>query len=137
VFERLGVPFAAPICFEITHAGLVRDFSGSGARALFNLSNDAWFGRGGYAEMHLAHAIFRAIELRTPVIRAANTGVSALIDARGRVVASLEVDARGGIHAELRANAAPTLYARFGDAPALVLIAAALLAAGAPARCRP
>jgi apolipoprotein N-acyltransferase len=136
VFRRLGVPFATPICFEITYAGLVRRFANGGARVLLNLSNDAWFGRTGYAEMHLAHAVFRAIELRTPVVRAANTGVSALIDARGRTRARLEVGARGGIHAELAANAAPTLYARLGDAPALALLALAALAPLAAARRR-
>ncbi len=127
VFRRLGVPFGTPICFEITYPALVREFSTRGARMLFNLSNDAWFGRSGYAEMHLAHAILRAVELRTPIARAANTGVSALIDARGAVLQRLEVEARGGIHAELRANAAPTLYARFGDMPVLALLALAAL----------
>jgi apolipoprotein N-acyltransferase len=134
VFRRLRVPVAAPICFEITYPGLTRSFVTSGARVLFNLSNDAWFGRTGYAEMHGAHAIFRAIELRTPVARAANTGISALIDARGHVVASLGVGARGAIHGELRANAAPTLYARYGDVPALALMAAGLAAAFAMRR---
>jgi len=134
VFRRLGVPFATPICFEITYPSLAREFANGGARVLLNLSNDAWFGRTGYAEMHLAHAIFRAIELRTPVVRAANTGVSALVDARGRTLARLEVDARGGISAQLAANASPTLYARLGDAPALALLSAAALAALAPRR---
>jgi len=129
VFRRLGVPFAAPICFEVTDAGLMRGFSASGAQFFFNLSNDAWFGRSGYAEMHLAHAVVRAIELRTPIARAANTGISALIDARGRVVASLALEERGAIHAELHANAEPSTYARFGDAPALALMAAGLAAA--------
>ncbi len=128
VFRRLGVKFATPICFEITYPKLVREFHAGGARVLFNLSNDAWFGRTGYAEMHLAHAIFRAVELRVPVVRAANTGVSALIDARGTVLESLGVDARGGIHTTLRAGAAPTLYSRFGDAPLLALLVAAALA---------
>jgi apolipoprotein N-acyltransferase len=128
VLRRLGVPFAAPICFEITYPDLIRRFASGGARVLMNLSNDAWFGRTGYAEMHLAHAIFRAVELRTPVVRAANTGISALIDARGRTLARLELGARGTIHAELAANAAPTLYARLGDAPALALLAVAVVA---------
>ena len=127
VFRRLGVQIGTPICFEITYPALVREFSSAGARMLVNLSNDAWFGRTGYAEMHLAHAVFRAIELRTPVVRAANTGVSALIDARGVATQRLEVGARGAIHGDLRANAAPTLYARLGDAPALALLALALI----------
>ncbi len=127
-FRRLRVPAGAPICFEITYPALVRDFTRGGARVLFNLSNDAWFGRSGYAEMHLAHAVFRAVELRTPVVRAANTGVSALIDARGALVGRLESGARGTLHGTLRANARPTLVARFGDAPALGVLALALAA---------
>jgi apolipoprotein N-acyltransferase len=95
---------------------------------LANLSNDAWFGRTGYAEMHLAHAVFRAVELRTPVVRAANTGVSALIDARGRIVQRLEVGARATLSGELRANAKRTLYAHFGDGPLLALLALAVAA---------
>ena len=134
VFRRLGIPFAAPICFEITYPRLVREFHAEGARVLFNLSNDAWFGRTGYAEMHLAHAIFRAVELRVPVVRAANTGVSALIDARGVLHASLPVGARGSIHAELRAGAARSPYARFGDAPLLALLALAALTPLLPKR---
>jgi apolipoprotein N-acyltransferase len=129
VFRRLRVPLGTPICFEITYPALVREFSDNGARVLLNLSNDAWFGRTGYAEMHLAHAVFRAVELRTPVVRAANSGVSALIDARGAILQRLEVEARGALHGEVRANAAPTIYARFGDAPLLALLA---LAASAP-----
>lgn len=127
-FRRLAVPAGAPICFEITYAALVRDFTRGGARVLFNLSNDAWFGRSGYAEMHLAHAVFRAVELRTPIVRATTTGVSALIDARGAVLARLESGARGTLHGTLRANAAPTLVGRFGDAPALILLGLALAA---------
>jgi len=137
VFRRLGVPFATPICFEITYPALVREFSNAGARALLNLSNDAWFGRTGYAEMHLTHAVFRAIELRTPVVRAANTGVSALIDRSGRTLLRLEQGARGTLHAELAANAAPTLYLRYGDAPALGLLATGALAPLVAARIRP
>jgi apolipoprotein N-acyltransferase len=126
VFTHFSVPLGAPICFEITYARLVRDFARRGARVLLNLSNDAWFGRTGYAEMHLAHAVLRAIELRTPVVRASASGISALIDARGRVAQRLAVGVRGALHGEVRANVAPTLYARFGDAPFLALLAAAL-----------
>lgn len=125
-FVRLGVPFATPICFEVTYPGLLRGMHADGARLLLNLSNDAWFGRTGYAEMHLAHAVLRAIELRTPVVRASASGISALIDARGRVAQRLAVGVRGALHGEVRANVAPTLYARFGDAPFLALLAAAL-----------
>ncbi|MFI5321792.1 MAG: apolipoprotein N-acyltransferase, partial [Myxococcota bacterium] len=129
VFRRLGLPFGTPICFEITYPALVRQFSNAGARVLLNLSNDAWFGRTGYAEMHLAHAILRAVELRTPVVRAANTGVSALIDARGAVSQRIELGVRGARAGTLRANVEASVYARYGDAPALAQLALALVAA--------
>jgi apolipoprotein N-acyltransferase len=125
VFRRLGTPFATPICFEITDAALVRRLATSGARVLFNLSNDAWFGRTGYAEMHLAHAVFRAVELRTPVVRATSSGVSALIDARGAVTERLGVGARGSLRGAVRANATPSAVARWGDAPGLGVLALA------------
>src|SRR5690606_24217097 len=55
VFEAGPIPFATPICFEITYPALVQRFREAGALLLVNLSNDAWFGRTGYPEMHLAH----------------------------------------------------------------------------------
>src|SRR5690606_34578755 len=64
---------------------LVRRFRANGAQLIVNLSNDAWFGPVGYPEMHLAHAVFRAIETGAWVVRGANTGISAAIDPRGRV----------------------------------------------------
>jgi apolipoprotein N-acyltransferase len=75
--------------------------------------------------MHLAHAVFRAVELRTWVVRAANTGISALVDPRGRVSERLGLERRGSLHGEVRESRATTLYARAGDAPALALLAAA------------
>ncbi len=133
VFRRLAVPFATPICFEITYPDVVREMHAAGASVLVNLSNDAWFGRTGYAEMHLAHSVFRAVELRSWVVRAANTGISALVDPRGRVVASLGVEQAGALHGEVRASRARTLYARAGDALVLAflgLVSLAALAAG-------
>lgn len=91
--ETLGV--ATPICFEIANARLVRDLvfvdGKRTARVIVQLTNDGWFGawRGG-KEHHLLIARWRAAELRTPLVRAANTGISAHIDARGRVVDALE-----------------------------------------------
>jgi apolipoprotein N-acyltransferase len=134
VFTHFPVPLGAPICFEITYAPLVREFAKRGARVLLNLSNDAWFGRSGYAELHLAHAVLRAIELRTPIVRASASGISALIDARGRIAQRLPLGARGTLFGEVRANAAPTLYARYGDAPFFALVALAVVASFTPLR---
>ena len=89
VFRAAPIPFAAPVCFEITYPALLRRFRAAGAAMLVNLSNDAWFGPVGYPEMHLSHAIFRAVETRSWVVRGANTGISAAIDPFGRVRAEI------------------------------------------------
>jgi apolipoprotein N-acyltransferase len=130
------VPFSAPVCFEITYPALVRRFRAAGARLLVNLSNDAWFGPTGYAELHLSHAVLRAVELRTWVVRGTNTGISALVDPAGRVRERLGLFEEGSFAAPLRAAATETLYARFGNAPVLALLAALVLAAPLTGRGR-
>ncbi len=123
VFRSAAIPFATPICFEITYPSLIRRFDRGGARLLLNLSNDAWFGRGGYAEMHLAHAIFRAVEGRIWVVRSTNSGISAVIDPRGRVIERLPLFREGTLRAEVGAREEPLpLYARFGNPPVLGLL---------------
>jgi apolipoprotein N-acyltransferase len=122
VFRAAGVPFAAPICFEITYPHLMRRFRADGAALFVNVSNDAWFGRTGYAEMHLRHAIFRAVELRTWVVRGANTGISAVIDPHGRMRERLGLFAEGTLHAEVGHARGATLYGLAGDAPLLAAL---------------
>jgi apolipoprotein N-acyltransferase len=117
-------PLAAPVCFEITYPDLVRRFREAGAGLIVNLSNDAWFGRTGYAELHLRHAVLRAVELRTWVVRGTNTGISAVIDPAGRVVAELPLFEAGTLRARVAASHARTLYLRAGDVPVLALLAA-------------
>ncbi|MBC7285110.1 nitrilase-related carbon-nitrogen hydrolase, partial [Hoeflea sp.] len=92
---------------------------------IFNATNDAWFGTSIGPEQHLASARMRAVEEGLPVVRAANTGISAIIDANGEVVARLGTEKTGVIDASLPGARAPTPYARFGDWALLVLIGAA------------
>ena len=134
VFRSVAIPLATPICFEITDPALVRRFRAAGAELLVNLSNDAWFGRVGYPEMHFDHAIFRAIETRTPVVRGANTGISGVIDAAGRVGVEIPAFEEGAVRVEVAAAGPPPLYARTGDAPLVVALLAivALTARSAP-----
>jgi apolipoprotein N-acyltransferase len=127
VFRAGPIPFATPICFEITYADLVRGFRAEGAQLLVNLSNDAWFGRIGYPELHFAHAVLRAVETRSSVVRGANTGISGVVDARGRVLDELPAFAEGTLRVDVAAAGALPPYARTGDAPLLVLLVAGLV----------
>ncbi len=136
VFRGAPIPFAAPVCFEITYPGLNRAFRAAGAELLVNLSNDAWFGRGGYAEMHFAHAVLRAVELRSWVVRGANTGISAVIDPAGRVRSELGVFEQGTLSAGLGAAGPAPFYARAGDGPVLLTCAGALVGSIAVSRHR-
>jgi apolipoprotein N-acyltransferase len=92
--ERPAVKIAALICFEDTLGDLTRRFVQRGAQLLVNLTNDGWFLESPAAEQHLANAVFRAVETRRPLLRCANTGVTCLVDTRGRVTHALR-DGRG------------------------------------------
>ncbi|UCE86700.1 MAG: apolipoprotein N-acyltransferase [Deltaproteobacteria bacterium] len=127
VFRQSPVALATPVCFEITYPALMRRFRSNGARLLVNLSNDAWFGRTGYSELHFAHAVFRAVELRSWVLRVANTGVSGVIDPTGRIVATLPTFEEATLVAQVHAAGPPPFYARFGDGPVLAALSAVTL----------
>jgi len=126
VFRSGPLAFSAPVCFEITYPALVARFRAGGAELLVNLSNDAWFGPVGYPQMHLAHAIFRAVETRSWVVRGANTGISAAIDPAGRVVAEIPAFQEGTLVAAVWPAGPLPPYARAGDGPVLVALAALL-----------
>lgn len=89
---------------------------------LLIITNDAWFGTGAGPRQHLVQAQARAIEQGLPVVRAANTGMSAVIDARGHIVAQLSLNEAGYLDAAVPAALPPTLYARMGDWPLVVLL---------------
>jgi apolipoprotein N-acyltransferase len=86
--------------------------------------NEAWFGTSVGSEQHLAAVRVRAVEEGLPAIRAANTGISAVIDANGNLVARLDTGETGAIDASLPGAHGPTPYARFGDWTTLVLVIA-------------
>ncbi len=114
------------ICYEIIFSGHVVDESNR-PDFIFNPSNDAWFGRWGPPQ-HFAQARLRAAEEGLPVIRATPTGISGIIDGRGRVVQKLGWRTAGVIDGDLPARAKrPTVFARFGNAIPLVLAALLLI----------
>lgn len=127
--EIAGIGTALPlICYE---AVFPQDVHGAPERpdVLLQITNDAWFGRFSGPYQHLDQARMRAIEQGLPMIRTANTGVSAMIGPRGEARASLELGEAGYLDAPLPAPLPPTPYARSGDLPAL--LAALLLFIGA------
>ena len=93
---------------------------------LMQVTNDAWFGKAAGPRQHLAQARMRAIEQGLPMARAANTGISAMIDPQGRVIASLALNTEGFIDAPLPAPLPPTLYSGSGDLPLSVILALCL-----------
>ena len=104
---------------------------------VLQVTNDAWFGNWSGPRQHLAQARLRAIETGLPLVRAANTGISAVIDARGGIAASLGLNEAGVVDAPLPGALPAPLYARTGDGPMLALLA--LLAVGlgvSGRRCR-
>ncbi|WP_093225467.1 apolipoprotein N-acyltransferase [Sphingomonas sp. NFR15] len=122
------------ICYEIIFSGSVID-PAHRPDFIFNPSNDSWYSRSG-PEQNLAQARMRAIEEGLPVLRATPTGVSAIIDAHGRVVASIPWNTRGTVEAPLPRPLAPTLFAKLGNALAALVAAAMLLLAVAFRRSR-
>lgn len=114
VFDLPGLPpVAMLICYEVIFPGKVRSVEPRPAW-LLNLTNDAWFGLSAGPHQHLSAAQLRAAELGLPLVRVANTGVSAVIDAHGRIRAHLELGRDGALDSTLPKAAPPTLYARFG-----------------------
>ncbi len=125
--ELANAPRALPlICYE---AIFPDEVAARGDRPgwIINLTNDGWFGISTGPYQHLQQARLRAIEQGLPVVRAANTGISAVIDPMGRVVARLGLGVEGVLDSSLPAAIAPTIYARSGDIPTAMIVAAALI----------
>ncbi len=122
-----GAPPALPlICYEIIFPG---DIAADGDRPgwIVNLTNDGWFGISTGPYQHLQQARLRAIEQGLPVVRAANTGISAVIDPVGRIVARLGLGIEGVLDSSLPSAIRATVYAGTGDIPVAVILAAALI----------
>lgn len=116
-----GKPFSVLICFEDTLGGLTRQFVRHGAGLLVNMTNDAWFRDTKEPFMHAQASIFRSVENRRAIVRAANTGVSGFIDNSGRMTRFVQ-DERGKktyvpgyAIAKVRFDRRETFYTRYGD----------------------
>jgi apolipoprotein N-acyltransferase len=123
-----GAPNALPlICYEIVFPG---EATPPGTRPgwIVNVTNDGWFGISSGPYQHFQQARVSAIEQGLPLVRAANTGISAVVDPLGRIVNSLPLGTEGVLDAPLPRPIAATFYARVGDAPVAIMIGLALIA---------
>jgi len=125
--QKIGIIPA--ICFEDTVNRLVRRFVRPGPQMIVNITNDGWFLETVAAEQHAANAVFRSIETRRPMVRAANTGVTCIIDASGSMVRAIRDPATGSPFVEgtlygqvdVPEEGIVTLYNLAGDVPVILL----------------
>jgi apolipoprotein N-acyltransferase len=138
-----GHPVGGFICYEAIFPSLVRRFTAGGAQLLLNITNDAWYGTTSAPHQHLAMAAFRAVENRRYLVRAANTGITAVVDPWGRVHEPTRLFDRTVLVREVAFSDGLTFYSRHGDvfarACAAVAVAAVLgtFAFWRPRRGRP
>lgn len=103
------------ICYEGILPEAARMYKNTAAELLVNITNDAWFGTTSAPYQHLSMSIFRAVETRLYLVRAANTGISAIVDPTGKVIAKTEIFKKDEIRGSIKFIAVPTIYARYGD----------------------
>lgn len=117
IMEANGARFGVVICYEIIFPELVRGFVKSNANLMVTITNDAWFGKSSAPYQHFSMAVFRAIENRVPVLRAANTGITGIIDASGRIIKTTDIFVEAYLTKEIEMpqNHKKTIYTRYGD----------------------
>ncbi|MDE2484305.1 MAG: apolipoprotein N-acyltransferase [candidate division NC10 bacterium] len=122
VFDTPGGRFSATICYEAIFPDQVRRYVKDGAEFLVNITNDAWFGRSAAPAQHLAMAVLRAVENRRYLVRAANTGISAIVDPSGRILHASDLFMPAVITDQIRVERTQTFYTRYGDLFAWICI---------------
>lgn len=127
-FSVDGVRMSPSICFESTVPHLIRrqfvelDRAGETPEVLVNLTNDGWFWGSGILDLQLACAVFRAVELRRPMVIAANTGLTAWVDSNGAIRQKLPRRQEGFLIAEVQPSRRSSVYQRIGDAAAAICL---------------
>jgi apolipoprotein N-acyltransferase len=115
ILVRSGpVALGIGICYEIVYPGLVRREVADGATLLATLTNDSWYGRAGAQEQHFAGATLRAVENERYLLRAAITGISGIVDPRGRILAESRPDEKTTVTGTARLVARTTAWTRWG-----------------------
>ncbi len=115
------------VCFEGIFPEISRSYVREGSRLLVNITNDAWYGWSSAPYQHLSMTVFRAVENRVPLVRAANTGISAIIDSDGRIVSQTPLFSEAFLNGTVRMGSGNTIYDRFGDAFAQCCLALSIV----------
>lgn len=128
--EVNGEKIGTLICYEAIFPEIAAEYRRQGARLFVNITNDAWFGETAAPYQHLSMAALRAVENRTYIVRAANTGISAVISPTGEVVAKTGLFEKKTLRGSVHLMEGQTFYSRFGDifAYGCFAVAAAFLA---------
>jgi apolipoprotein N-acyltransferase len=108
--------FGSPICYELIFPDLVRRFTKKGADFLVTITNDGWYGKSSAPYQHFSNAVFRAVESRRFLLRAATTGISGIVDPYGRVVTRSEIGTKTFLTGTISPSKKLTFYALWGDA---------------------
>lgn len=110
-----GAKVGSIICYESVYGEFVTEYVRAGATVLAIMTNDAWWGNTPGHKQHLAYARLRAIETRRPIVRSANTGISAFITPTGKITSQLEYDKKDVLTASVFPQTQTTLYVQYGD----------------------
>lgn len=121
------------ICYEVTYPSQAREAVRQGSELLTTITNDAWYGESSAAYQHFEMAAMRAVEQGRYLVRAANTGISGIIDPYGRVLIRTDLFETAAVVGEARFVQERTLYARIGDLVALLATVMTVLALGVAA----
>jgi apolipoprotein N-acyltransferase len=115
LFHVSGIAFGSLICFEDVFFDPARQMARRGANVLVNYSNDAWYGQSSALYQHMVYSQFRALENRKPLLRATNTGLTAMISAGGEVIQELAPFKVGVLQQSLKIEGAESAYTRWGN----------------------
>jgi len=136
LIEAAGYPVGASICFEVAFSEEIA-LALPQAALLVNVSNDAWFGNSLAPHQHLEMARLRAMETGRPMLRATNTGISAIIDYDGAILASSAQFEAAVVTGSIAPRQGATPYVMLGNAPVIILCSIFLLLAWPGSRPRP
>ncbi|UCC38495.1 MAG: apolipoprotein N-acyltransferase [Candidatus Aminicenantes bacterium] len=110
-----GKKFGSPICYEIIFPNLVRKFVKKGANFLVTITNDGWYGKSSAPYQHFYIAVFRAVENRRYLLRAATTGISGIVDPYGRILIKSELMTKAHLTGNITPSQTLTFYTKYGD----------------------